>query len=242
MERRHDVKRSWYLLLIPLVWLTLAAPRASALVPAVNCLTAPPPGCGTGMSGYLGGVPLVYTFLASPDPFEPVTTPLSASLLGGTLTMDGFVTYDADPWFSYDLTFTNSNTSPETIDLLWTPDAAGAPFYFGTTSLLVDVTQGGVVPDSGPMQTVTFPGSAPLQLGTVPCAGVCGPSYANVSWLPFGTSFTSYTVSLDFELGPNSSAEFQGFAGLDTPEPGGVQLLGIGLLALGLGWRRLRLL
>jgi len=252
------LKRSWCYLFCLLLALTLAAPHASAVrIGPSDCAHDSPPDCITQVTGTIqtgtGTVTIPTQFVPSANPQQPDTfwynspgEPQNLTVAAPGLDLSGFVTFVADPWFSYDLTFQNNTANPMTIDLSWTPSAADAPFYWGSASFQATVSGAGTVSPTGlspnptAMQTVSYPGGTPLLLGMLPCGGACAQEDAIEWWEPAGLSFPSYTVALDFTLAPNTTAEMDGFEGLNTPEPGGVQLLGIGLLALGLGRRYLR--
>lgn len=223
------MKRSGYLLLYVLVGLLLMAPCASALrVSGVSF-------GGTFVTG--SGSPVTLPSLA--PSFSDVPQTVNVTETG--LTIAGYVSYSADPWFNYDLTFTNTSDSPETFDLSWNPSATNPPFTAGSATFEAIVSGGTASPNGPAMQTVIFPAipTTTFSQQTVDCVNMtCGSS----STVPFSpaASFTSYTVDLDFTLSAGAAAEMIGDVGLATPEPAGFQLLGMGLVAMGLGRGLLR--
>ena len=228
--------------------LLLAANGASASI-LVDCTNTT---CITQLDGtiQLGGstVTIPTQFVQSANPQQPDTFWINSPGMPQNLTIQvpleisvtGFVTFKSEPWMFYDLFLTNdSETEDLLIDILWTPDVAGAPFYTGVSWFTISATgTAGPNPSGGYMQTVTF-GSTTQSLGSLPCTdATC--SDAAIDYWPFGQTFNSMTVALDLDLAPGASVEVKGFAGLDVPEPGSFQLLAAALLGLAIVRGRLR--
>ena len=207
---------------------------------------------GTIQVGEGGVVNIPVQFVPSSNPQQPDTFWINTPGMPQNLTVEvpqsislsGFIGFKIDPWLMYDLTFDNNSDLDLIVNLLWQPDVVGAPFHTGVATFEAIVSGTTAVGTAGPnmpggsMQTVTF-GGTQLSLGSAACSGHCGPFSTSTYWQS-GVWMGSMDVALNFTLSPHSTAEFKGFAGLDTPEPASFLLLGAGMTAIGFALRRRR--
>ena len=198
-----------------------------------------------------GTVTIPVQYVPSANPQQPATYYINSPGMPQNLTvpvppsisMFGFVTFEADPFIDYAMTFVNNTGADAVFDLVWTTDVSGNPYHWAYSSLQVDTTAGGTAGAKtvgAYMQTATFESASNwlLPLATGACANTsCG----FTAGVDFGGTSTvpKIDLALDFTLSAGGTAYIQGFAGLDqrspsqgTPEPSSVCLIASGLAAV----------